>query len=149
MSVSARLLFTGSPVAFPAGSAGTGLTALTCDPQEQYLRVKPKDDGCVKEIANRWGQHKECIEICEDGTATWKVKKPSHRNGELKKTMFFKTAAGSPLEWTDSGVQGETIACKVHDDAPTGADGFKYTGKTERRPGDVCAHGPVIIVKPQ
>jgi hypothetical protein len=149
MSVSARLLITGSLVAFLAGCAGTGQTALTCGPQEQNLRFKLKDDGCVKGITNRWGQDKESIEICQGGTVTWKVKKPSHRNGELKKSIVFETAAGSPLEWKDSGFQGETIAGKVRDDAPTGGDGFKYTVRTERGPGDVCAHDPMIIVKPK
>ena len=149
MIVSARLLLTGSLVALLAGCVSTGSTALTCEPQEHKLSFKLKDDGCVRGISNRWGQSKDNIEICQGGTVTWKVKKPSHRNGELKKSIVFETPAGSPLEWKDSGFQDETIAGKVRDDAPTGGDGFKYTVKTERGSGDVCAFDPMIIVKPR
>jgi hypothetical protein len=149
MNVSARLLITGSLLALLAGCASTGPTALTCNPQEQNLRFKLKDDGCVKGVSNRWGQDKNSIEICQGGTVTWKVKKPSHSNGELKKGIVFETAAGSPFEWTDSGFQGEAIVGKVRDDAPTGGDGFKYKVNTERGPGDVCSLDPMIIVKPR
>jgi hypothetical protein len=149
MSVSARLLITGGLVVFLAGCAGTSPTALTCEPQEQQLRFKLKDDGCVKRVTDSSGDDRESIEICQGGTVTWQVKKRSHPNGKLKKSIVFETPAGSPLEWKDSGFQGETIVGRVRDDAPTGGDGFKYTVKTERGPGNVCAHDPMIIVKPR
>lgn len=149
MSVSARLLITGSMAAFLAGCAGTGTTALTCSPQEQDLQFKLKDDGCVKGVANRWGWDKNTIEICQGGTVNWKVKKASHRNGELKKRIVFKSAEGSPLEWLDSGFESEAISGKVRDDAKAGEPGFKYNVETERGPGDVCSFDPMIIVKPR
>jgi hypothetical protein len=149
MSVSTRLLITGSLVALLAGCASTGSTALTCEPQEQDLRFKLKDDGCVKGISNRWGRDKNTIEICQGGTVTWKVNNSSHRNGARKKSIVFDTAAGSPMEWMESGFQDEALVGRVREDAKPGGDGFKYTVKTERGPGDVCAFDPMIIVKPR
>lgn len=148
MSVSTRLLITGSLVALLAGCAGTGATSLTCEPQEQNLQFKLKDDGCVKGVANRWGWDKNTIEICQGGTVTWKVKKSSHNKGQLKKGIVFETAAGSPFDWKDSGFKDETIVGKVREDASPGGDGFKYNVRTERGPGDVCDFDPKIIVKP-
>ena len=106
MNVSARFLITGSLAALLAGCAGTGPTALTCEPQELKLRFKLKDDGCVKGISDGAGRNKDRIEICQGGTITWKVKKSSHRNGDLKKRIVFKSAAGSP--WN-----GRTPASRV------------------------------------
>ena len=149
MSVSTRLLIAGSLVAFLAGCAKTDPTALTCKPQEQTLRFKIKDNGCVDGITDFWGlKDKNDIEICRGGTVTWKVKKDWDTNGKLEKRIVFEAAEGSPLEWTDSGFQSDSIVGKVRDDAQTGPPGFKYTVKTELGTGDDCPFDPKIIVKP-
>jgi hypothetical protein len=149
MHHSARLLFAGALLALLAGCTATGPTALTCSPQEQSLRFKLKDDGCVKGVTNAWGLNKEKVEICQGGTVTWKVRKSAHRNGDLKKGIEFDPTTGSPLAWQDSGFQADVIVGQVREDAATGEPGFKYTVATERGPGDVCKHDPMIIVKPR
>jgi hypothetical protein len=149
MNVSARLLITGSLAALLAGCASRGPTALTCEPEERKLQFKLKDDGCVEGISDSLGRDKDRIEVCQGDTITWKVKKWWHSNGDLKKRITFKSAAGSPLEWTDSGFESKTISGTVRADAKTGEPGFKYNVDTERGPGDVCPFDPMIIVKPR
>jgi hypothetical protein len=144
-----RLMLLAGMLAFIAGCAGSPARPLECGPQEQSLRFKLKDDGCVKRVTNAWGLNKETIEICQGGTVTWKVKKSAHPKGDLKKGISFDAATGSPLQWQDSGFQADVIVGQVRDDAATGAPGFKYTVATERGPGDVCKHDPMIIVKPR
>jgi hypothetical protein len=148
MSVSTRLLIAGSLAALLAGCAGTGETALTCRPQEQKLKFKLEDNGCVNGITDSSGADKNEIEICRGGTVTWKVKRYWESNGKLKKRIVFEAAEGSPMEWTDSGFESDSIVGKVRVDAPTGLPGFKYTVKTERGAGDECPFDPKIIVKP-
>jgi hypothetical protein len=131
------------------GCAGTGETTLSCSPQQLTLKFKLKDDGCVKDVTNSRGSSRDTVEICQGGVITWKVKKASHDKGNLKKSIAFVSAAGSPLKWKDSGFQADTIIGEVRGDAATGLPGFKYTVRTERGPGDVCEHDPMIIVKPR
>jgi hypothetical protein len=149
MSVSARLLITGGLVAFLAGCAGSAPRTLACDSQKHSLRFKLEEDGCVKRVTNWRGSDRERIEVCHGDTITWKVRKSTHPKGDLKKGISFDGSKGSPLQWQDSGFQADTIVGQVRADAATGEPGFKYTVKTERGPGNVCAHDPMIIVKPR
>jgi hypothetical protein len=122
---------------------------LTCGSQDHPLRFKLDRDGCVKSVTDRQGSDKERIEVCHGDTITWKVKNWGERNGRLKKSIFFDATNGSPFDWQDSGFRRDTIVGEVRADAATGEPGFKYTVATERGPGNVCKHDPMIIVKPR
>jgi hypothetical protein len=144
-----RLLLVAGPLALIAGCAGSPPRTLACDSQKHSLRFKLEDDGCVKRVTNGWGSDREKIEVCHGDTITWKVRKSTHPKGDLKKGIAFDRAQGSPLQWQDSGFQADKIVGQVRNDAATGEPGFKYTVSTERGPGNVCEHDPMIIVRPR
>lgn len=112
--------------------------ACANDPEvkTRHRMFKVDGNGCVVEVQKRNGTNGETVRAQRCDYVEWKI------TGK-KKSIEFKSSAGSPFEWPDSGFKGSKISGQIRHDATETQ--YKYTVRTE---GLDCDHDPMIIVQP-